>query len=81
MTTKYFRRRVVRSLFFGTGESECDTWKWRPGAVGVDFIPGSNLIIRADYENQNWANFMDFHSLTPRGFTISVGYDFKRHPQ
>jgi Outer membrane protein beta-barrel domain len=50
-------------------------------ALGVDFIPGSNLIIRADYENQNWANFMDFHSLTPRGFTISVGYDFKRHPQ
>ena len=49
-------------------------------ALGVDFIPGSNFIIRADYENQNWANLFNNHSLTPRGFTISVGYDFKRHP-
>jgi hypothetical protein len=49
-------------------------------SLGVDFIPGSNFIIRADYENQNWANLMDNHSLTPRGFTISVAYDLKHHP-
>jgi hypothetical protein len=50
-------------------------------ALGTDFIVGTNVIVRADFENQNWNNLMDFHSLTPRGFTISVGYDLKRHPQ
>jgi hypothetical protein len=49
-------------------------------ALGVDFIPGSNFIVRADYENQNWNNFARNHSLTPRGFTISVAWDFKHHP-
>ena len=50
-------------------------------SLGVDFIPGSNVIIRADFENQNWNNLMDFHSLTPRGFTVSLAYDLKRHPR
>lgn len=50
-------------------------------ALGVDFVFHDQLIIRADFENQNWSDWMEYHSLTPRGFTASVAYDFKRHPR
>ena len=50
-------------------------------ALGVDFILGTNVIIRADFENQNWSDLMGYHSLTPRGVTFSVAYDFKQHPR
>lgn len=70
------------SINFTTGNPDYhhDTRTVIAEALGVDFIPGSNFIIRADYENQNWANLFHYHSLTPRGFTISVGWDLKHHP-
>jgi Outer membrane protein beta-barrel domain len=47
--------------------------------AGVNFILHNNFVIRADFENQGWPNLFRHHSLTPRGFTIGVAYDFKRH--
>jgi hypothetical protein len=47
--------------------------------LGVDFIVHQNVVLRVDFENQNWSDFRAYHSLTPRGFTFGIGYDFKRH--
>lgn len=67
--------------FAGTGDPNYthDTRTVIAQALGIDFIPRSNFIIRVDFENQNWNNFARHHSLTPRGFTIGVAYDFKNH--
>ncbi len=46
---------------------------------GADFVIHDNLIVRADFETQQWPNLMRNHSLTPTGVTIGVAYDFKRH--
>jgi hypothetical protein len=46
---------------------------------GANFIFHNNLIVRADFETQQWPNLMRHHSLTPTGVTIGLAYDFKRH--
>lgn len=46
---------------------------------GANFIFHNNIIIRADFETQQWPNLMRHHSLTPTGVTIGLAYDFKRH--
>ena len=47
--------------------------------LGVNFIFHDHLVIRADYETQQWPDFMRHHSLTPGGVTIGLAYDFKSH--
>lgn len=46
---------------------------------GANFIFHNNVIIRADFETQQWPNLMRHHSLTPTGVTVGLAYDFKRH--
>ncbi len=38
-----------------------------------------HMVIRADFETQQWPNVHGHHSMTPSGVTIGVGYDFKQH--
>jgi opacity protein-like surface antigen len=49
--------------------------------AGADFVFHDNFIVRADFENQNWPQWQSFHSLTPRGLTVGIAYDFKHHPR
>jgi Outer membrane protein beta-barrel domain len=48
---------------------------------GADFAFHDHFLVRADFENQGWANFFRHHSLTPHGFTVGIGWDFKSHPR
>jgi Outer membrane protein beta-barrel domain len=47
-------------------------------ALGADFVFHDHFIVRADFENQNWSDWMANHSLTPRGITVGIAWDFKQ---
>ncbi len=46
--------------------------------LGVNFNL-HHMVVRADYETQQWPNLFRNHSLTPGGVTVGVAYDFEHH--
>lgn len=46
-------------------------------AFGFEFNATRRLWVRADYEYQDWPNFINGKKLDPQGFTLGVSYNFR----